>query len=105
MHYSAWHVVNAQEILSILIIVVAAIVFCSLFGRTHSKRERQTVPCSDETLKCESLSQEEWLKSLRPVSLIYRSFEIALFKYTNGFQKKKEIQLHSGTREDGNRMN
>ena len=62
MHNSAWHMVTAQEILSIFIITVAALVVCLLFGRTHSKRERQTVPCSDETLKCESLS--EWLKRL-----------------------------------------
>lgn len=65
MHNSAWHMVTAQEIPSIFITIVAALVVCLLFGRTHSKRERQTVPCPDETLKCESLS--EWVKSLRPI--------------------------------------
>ena len=65
MHNSAWHMVTAQEILSIFIIIVAALVVCLLFGRSHLKRERQTVPRLDETLKCKSLS--EWLKSLRPI--------------------------------------
>lgn len=65
MHNSAWHMVTAQEILSIFITFVTALVVWLVFGRTHSKRERQTVPCSDVMLKCESLS--EWVKSLRPI--------------------------------------
>ena len=55
MHKSAWHLAIAQEILSIFTIIVAALVVCLLFGRTHLKRERQTVPRLDEMLKCASL--------------------------------------------------
>lgn len=47
--------VHAQEILRILMVVVPAIGFYSLFD----PRERQTVPYADETPKCEMFSQEE----------------------------------------------
>lgn len=66
--------VHAQEILRILMVVVPAIGFYSLFD----PRERQTVPYADETPKCEMFSQEEWFKSLRLVGLVYRRSEIAL---------------------------
>ena len=59
MDDNAWHMVSAQEIISIVGIIVVAIVFYSLFERTHFKRDRPTVPYPDETLKCESLSHEE----------------------------------------------
>lgn len=59
MDNSAWHMVNAQEIISFVGITVVAIVFSSPFERTHFKRDKPTVPYPDETLKSESLSHEE----------------------------------------------
>lgn len=51
MFNCAWHMVSAQAIIIVVIIVV--IVFYWLFERIHFKRNWQTAPYSDETLKCE----------------------------------------------------
>lgn len=48
MHNSAWHMVTAQEIPSIFITIVAALVVCLLFGENSLEEERRTVPCPDE---------------------------------------------------------